>query len=102
MVITLAIDNSRNAADPITLVENFFTSIPPEKLPIPAHTASNAVAIETEVGSNPLSMNAGILCSAKVRIPRVRIENARVNNHIEGVFIASLKVNECSVFVWMS
>ena len=36
----------------------------------PAHTASNAVEIETKVGSSPLSIKAGILCNAIVPMAR--------------------------------
>ena len=96
IVIKLAMESMINAEAPIILDGTLDTNNPPAKLAIPAHTASKAVANETKVGSNPRSINAGILCSANVKIAKFKIEKAIVKSHSEGVFNALFRVNEYS------
>ena len=98
MDIMLARASIRKADVPINLADTLRTNIPAKKLPAPAHTASNAVAIATSPGSRPLSIKAGIRCNASVSIPKERIEKAAVRVHIETVLSAWRVGQDNSIF----
>ena len=64
--MTLAINKQKKLNEAIHLELIFDIRNPIIKELAPAQTASKAVEIETKVGSNPLSIRAGILCNAIV------------------------------------
>ena len=96
MVSTLAVASIMKPVAPRNRAGMYLTSIPKEKVEIPAHTASNAVAKEMSVGSIPLSMKEGILCRPTVLVASDTALNTITSRHSVVERIASDTVHETS------